>query len=286
MRLAALAVPAPAHAPPEGTAPASTRPAPGLSVLQAVVRRLDVLGLMRRLFSALSDGVKQDRRYWNDLATVLGARDPAFNREDLRRLLHVSTFLWIITIDEVTFEEALFAFHILRALPEDQRRAFELEDRGAYAARIAGALSQSMLHEAGLSFAFTRPDERGKPRCAASWPTRRHGTGRTLPIWRCWSRWASRRATLTGSSSSRTANGPGPARRLGRWSNVSRSTTRAWGARSRAHTRSAPHGAAATCWRCCSAPAPTNWRSTPALSTAPTPSPGNPRRMPRPPGSG
>jgi hypothetical protein len=162
VRLAALAVPAPAHAPPEGTAPASTRSARGLSVLQAVVRRLDVLGLMRRLFSALSDGVKQDRRYWNDLATVLGARDPAFNREDLRRLLHVSTFLWIITIDEVTFEEALFAFHILRALPEDQRRAFELEDRGAYAARIAGALSQSMLHEAGLSFAFTRPDERGE----------------------------------------------------------------------------------------------------------------------------
>lgn len=162
VRLAALAVPAPAHAPPEGTRPASERPAPGLSVLQAVVHRLDVLGLMRRLFAALSDGVKQDRRYWNDLATVLGARDPAFNREDLRRLLHVSTFLWFITIDDVTFEEALFAFHILRALPEDQRHAFEMEDRGAYATRIAGALSQSMLHEAGLSFAFTRPDEHGE----------------------------------------------------------------------------------------------------------------------------
>ncbi len=170
VRLLELAVPAPtasrATGPEPGatSTPAATRPPlapPSLSLLEAVVHRLDALGLIARLFENLSAGVKQDRRYWNDFATVLRARDGWMNRADLRRLLHTSS-LWFIALDTVSFEEALFAFHILRALSGDQRHAFELEDRGAYAARIAGALSQSMLHEAGLSFAFTRPDERGE----------------------------------------------------------------------------------------------------------------------------
>ncbi|SFF76407.1 protein of unknown function [Novosphingobium sp. CF614] len=170
VRLVALGAPAPASTTETartgtagGSAPGSTaRPAPSITVLQAVVHRLDVLGLIGRLFEGLSDGVKQDRRYWNDIALVLGARDPVFSRADLRRLLHVSSFLWIFTIDSVSFEEALFAFHVLRVLPPDQRHAFELEDGGSYAGRLAGSLSQSMMQEAGLSFAFTRPDERGE----------------------------------------------------------------------------------------------------------------------------
>lgn len=147
---------------PDTSSAAPTPDAPtSLSLLEAVVHRLDTLGLISTLFEALSAGVKQDRRYWNDIALVLGARDPAFNRADLRRLLHICGFL-IFTFDSVSFEEALFAFHILRVLPADQRRMFEQEDGGSYAGRIAGALSQSMMMEAGLSFAFTRPDERGE----------------------------------------------------------------------------------------------------------------------------
>lgn len=158
VRLVRLGTPAPEGA----SAPEAASAPPSLSLLQAVVRRLDTLGLIRELFDALSPGVKQARIYWNDIALVLGARDPVHNRADLRRLLNVSTFLWVITTDSPSFEEALMAFHIIRSLPDDQRRMFELEDGGSYAARLSEYLSESMLHESGLSFAFTRPDEHGE----------------------------------------------------------------------------------------------------------------------------
>lgn len=122
-----------------------------LATLEAVVRRLDALGHTEALLSELGEDFLFREHRREGTLKILAARDPAHLTHHARQLLSLGIIDWAVTA-----EEAWFAFHILKALPRQERQAFMESEGGEWFATLEGELSQSMresqahhFHEAG-----------------------------------------------------------------------------------------------------------------------------------------
>lgn len=103
----------------------------------AVVRRLDTLGHVDPLLSALGHEALFAEKNRPATLRILAARDPEHQKAHARELLSLGVFDWA-----VTSEEALLAFHMIKALPAAERQAFMTADGGAWWAKIQGEMTQ------------------------------------------------------------------------------------------------------------------------------------------------
>lgn len=92
-------------------------------LLEAVVRRLDMLGYIEQLFDALKDADIYSEENRLRILRVMTARDPINVQYHARQLVERTTFLGI-SLTVVTAREAFLAYQLIRSLPDAEREAF------------------------------------------------------------------------------------------------------------------------------------------------------------------
>ncbi|NUN14178.1 MAG: DUF4157 domain-containing protein [Myxococcales bacterium] len=113
-------------------------------LLGATVRRLDTLNYVEPMLSKLGHGVLFAEKNRAATMRILSSRDVAHQLVHARELLSLGLFDWA-----VTSEEAYLAFHMVKALPEADRKAFMEADGGKWWASIDAEMSQQMREGKG-----------------------------------------------------------------------------------------------------------------------------------------
>lgn len=148
--------------------------------LRAMARRLDALGCLEPLLAAVGHSrlLAEDAR--DRTLRILAARDPVHLAAHARKLLTTGILHWAIGSDE-----ALFALHILKALPAQERRRLFVEQGGRWWHRTREKLGPELRLRATTNLFGGRPRDRDRLRALllepGLWPVNGEGARAASP---------------------------------------------------------------------------------------------------------